>query len=166
MNPQPGVTYVGQAGFLADNESWLRNYDLVGQVVQQGDVFKVLPGMIAQRTFGSAEALAHPGPKFAEYNDRIKADTDWIVRREFSALKKLNRVKGNVTNVVDFARDVSINAKEDYMTIDVFASKEDPTDRRFQVRTFAWRVRTNSFEHNEPHTNERIIDKITGGGSR
>lgn len=120
----------------------------------------------AQRTLAGADSLSgrgrDPDPTpYNEYQPRPKhkpnPNPGWLVRND----KTLNRVEG-LLSAASFVNDVYLNAEENYITIDVFASKANPEERRFQVRTFNWDYKSNSFQHMEPYSNADDIRKLLG----
>lgn len=158
MNPVPGEHYAKTASFLHDSELWRQSYELVGQIVQQNNVIDTVMQVTAQRTLAGAESLSGLGrdPDPTPYNE-YKSKPNWLVRNE----KTLNRIEG-LQSAASFVKDVYLNKEKDYLTIDVFASKTNPEERRFQVRKFGLDAPTNSFKKTEPMANDHNIRKILG----
>ncbi|WP_345476072.1 hypothetical protein, partial [Lysobacter panacisoli] len=157
LNPEPGRAYVAGKGELIDSEPWRDRFNLVGQIVQQQDVMNVVAGVVAQRSLAGAEALSGMGrdPDPSPYSKHVEAHSPWIARNDVA----LNRVEG-VLSAAGFAKDVYMNMQDDYITVDVFASKTDPSERWFQVRTFEYRSKENSFIRIPPTADAPIVDEI------
>lgn len=167
MNPHRGEVYLHDGRLLVDSEPWRKNYELVGQVVQHNTLFNALNNVAAQHIQDSADAKAYPGSTAFKdaHRDSIQHKTEWLVRNELPTVNKLNNARSRVGNVLDavgFAGEVRTHLDKDLVTIDVFASKRNPTQRVFQVRKFDGNFNTGQFQEREVYAEEKIINEILG----
>ncbi|HEX7802559.1 MAG TPA: type IV secretion system protein, partial [Pseudoxanthomonas sp.] len=157
LNHNPNEAYSSSGQFAIRNEDHRKRNDLVGQVIQQRGVLEALPDAISKHTFESVDNFAHGGERGQRWADKqIQDEQPFVARKE----SKTRAGRDVVKAVVGIGMEARTVANEPYITIDVFASKEDPGKRYFEIRKYAYDARVNDFVERAPLTNENTIQSL------
>lgn len=158
LNHNPNEVYSSSGQFAIRNEDHRDRYDLVGQIVQQQGIAQAFSAVVSKHSFDAVDSYAHGGEPGTRMLDKVVRDNQQPFK--VSKESKLQPASQIAKATVGLAFEVAKESDREYLTIDVFASKEDPTKRVFEVRTNRYDVVANKFLERAPLSNEKDIKDL------
>ena len=157
LNPMANEIYMtgrDKSGplFAVDNELWLKNNDLVGQVMVRASLVDVLAGHVAMSVFDEGDGgLAYD----EHFQRRVRLNGHDVIAMD------ARKTDGSqlLMTLGKFALGTKRDLEEPALVVDVFADKRSG-DRTFQIRSYSWDLYQNKFIPKLVYKNENVFRQV------